>query len=287
MNRLPAERRTAVIKALVEGNSIRATCRLTGTAKGTVIRLLAEIGEACHALHDRLVRNVPAKRLQADEIWSFCHAKARNVPARLQGKPGIGDLWTWVCIDADTKLAISYLVGQRDSGEATVFMRDLVSRLAGRAQLTTDGFPGYLQAVEEAFGWNGVDYAMLVKLYGAGHEIDRGYSPPVCVGCERHWIMGKPDNASVSTSFVERSNLTLRMQQRRFTRLTNAFSKKAANHAYAVALHFAHYNFCRVHQTLTKAAKGIYRTPAMAAGLTDHVWTVADLVALLDQKAAA
>lgn len=260
---------------------------MTGTAKGTVLRLLAEIGEACDAFHDRAVRNIKAKRLQADEIWSFCHAKARNVPAHLEGKPGVGDLWTWVVLDADTKLAISYLVGQRDQGEATVFMQDLVSRLAGRAQLTTDGFPGYLKAVEEAFGWNGVDYAMLIKIYGAGHEVDRGYSPPVCVGAEKHWIMGKPARAHVSTSFVERQNLTMRMQMRRFTRLTNAFSKKAENHAHAVALHFVHYNFCRPHTTLTKAARGIYRTPAMAAGLADHVWTVADLVALLDQKAAA
>src|SRR6266540_3542389 len=284
MNRLSAERRTAVIKALVEGNSIRATCRLTGAAKGTVLRLLTEIGEACYQLHDRMVRNVKARKIQCDEIWSFCHAKARNVPVRLAGKPGIGDLWTWVALDADSKLAITWLVGQRDTGEGIVFMRDLVSRLASRVQLTTDGFPGYLKAVEEAFGWNGVDYAMLVKIYGTGHEIDRGYSPPVCVGAEKHWIMGKPDKAAVSTSYVERSNLTMRMQMRRFTRLTNAFSKKAENHAHAVALHFVHYNFCRPHQTLTKAARGVYRTPAMAAGLTDHVWKIEDLVALLDQN---
>jgi len=284
MNKLSAERRTAVIQALCEGNSIRATCRLTGTAKGTVLRLLGEIGEACAAFHDRTVRNIKAKRLQADEIWSFCHAKARNVPEHRMGEPGVGDLWTWVVMDADTKLAISYLVGQRETGEATVFMRDLVSRLAGRVQLTTDGFPGYLKAVEEAFGWNGVDYAMLVKIYGAGHEIDRGYSPPVCVGAEKHWVMGRPDRAHVSTSYVERQNLTMRMQMRRFTRLTNAFSKKAANHAHAVALNFLHYNFCSPHQTLTRAAKGIYRTPAMAAELTDRVWTVADIVGLLDRN---
>lgn len=166
-------------------------------------------------------------------------------------------------------------------------MRDLASRLVRRPQLTTDGFPGYLKAVEEAFGWNGVDYAMLVKLYGAGHETDRGYSPPVCTGAVKTWIMGKPVESKVSTSYVERQNLTVRMQMRRFTRLTNAFSKKAENHAHAVALHFAHYNFCRPHQTLTRAAKGIHRTPAMAAGLTDRVWAVADLVALIDQKDAA
>lgn len=284
MNKLTVERRIAVVQALVEGNSIRATCRMTGTAKGTVLRLVAEIGTACAQFHDRTVRNIKAKRLQADEIWSFCHAKARNVPAHLEGKLGIGDLWTWVALDADTKLAISYLVGQRDQGEATVFMRDLVSRLARRPQLTTDGFPGYLQAVEEAFGWNGVDYAMLIKQYGAGHETDRGYSPPICTGAIKTWVMGKPVKKDVSTSYVERQNLTMRMQMRRFTRLTNAFSKKAENHARAVALHFAHYNFCRSHTTLTRAAKGIYRTPAMVAGLTNHVWTVADLVALIDQK---
>src|SRR5438874_6540341 len=274
MNRLSAERRTAVIKALVEGNSIRATCRMTGTAKGTVLRLVAEIGAACAQFHDRTVRNIKAKRLQADEIWSFCHAKARNVPAHLEGKPGIGDLWTWVALDADTKLAITYLVGQRDAGEATVFMRDLVSRLTRRPQLTTDGFPGYLQAVEEAFGWNGVDYAMLIKIYGAGHEVDRGYSPPVCVGAEKHWIMGKPNRAHVSTSFVERQNLTMRMQMRRFTRLTNGFSKKVDNHRHSVALHYMHYNFCRIHQTLKV-------TPAMEAGITDHVWEVGELCALM------
>ena len=287
MNKLPAERRTAIVRALVEGNSVRGTGRLTGTAKGTILRLVADLGDACARLHDQMVRDIKATHLQADEIWSFCHAKARNVPDARKGESGLGDLWTWVCLDADTKLAISYLVGQRDSGEATQFMFDLVSRLAGRVQLTTDGFPGYLRAVEEAFGWNNVDYAMLVKIYGSGHEIDRGYSPPVCVGAEKHWVMGKPDAAHVSTSFVERSNLTMRMQMRRFTRLTNAFSKKAENHAHAVALHFAYYNFCRPHTTLTKAAKGVYRTPAMAAGLTDHVWTVADLVALLDEKVAA
>ncbi len=287
MNKLSSERRTAVIKALVEGNSVRATCRIAGTAKGTVLRLLAEVGGACYRLHDRTVRNIKARKIQCDEIWSFCHAKARNVPPQLEGKPGVGDLWTWVALDADTKLAISWLVGQRDTGEGTVFMRDLVSRLANRVQLTTDGFPGYLRAVEEAFGWNGVDYAMLVKLYGPGLETDRGYSPPVCTGAVKTWVMGKPKGHHVSTSYVERQNLTMRMQMRRFTRLTNAFSKKAENHAHAVALHFVHYNFCRPHTTLTKAARGIYRTPAMAAGLADHVWTVADLVALLDQKAAA
>src|SRR5207302_8684691 len=235
------------------------------------------IGTACADFHDRSVRNIKAKRLQADEIWSFCHAKARNVPAHLEGKPGIGDLWTWVALDADTKLAITYLVGQRDAGEATVFMRDLVSRLAGRAQLTTDGFPGYLKAVEEAFGWNGVDYAMLIKIYGAGHETDRGYSPPICTGAIKTWVMGKPVRKDISTSYVERQHLTMRMQMRRFTRLTNAFSKKLDNLKAAVSLHFMYYNFCRRHQTLRV-------TPAMEAGLANHQWSIAELVGLLDKR---
>jgi len=200
MNKLTTERRIAVVKALIEGNSIRATCRMLGTAKGTVLRLLAEIGEACAAFHDRTVQNVAAKRVQCDEIWSFCHAKARNLPAKLEGKPGFGDVWTWVGLDADTKLAISWLVGDRGTGEGLVFLRDLASRLANRVQLTTDGFHGYHRAVEEVFGWNGVDYAMLVKLYGRGRETDHGYSPPRCTGTRRDWVMGKPDESHVSTS---------------------------------------------------------------------------------------
>jgi IS1 family transposase len=284
MNRLSAERRTAVIQALCEGNSIRATCRMTGTAKGTVLRLLERIGAACMAYHDRAVRNVAARRVQVDEIWSFCHAKARNVPERLKGKPGIGDLWTWVALDANTKLAISYYVGQRTPEAGTRFMYDLHGRLANRVQLTTDGFAGYYRAVFRAFDWGTVDYAMLVKKYGAERSDETRYSPPVCVGADKHPLMGRPDPDHISTSYVERQNLTMRMQMRRFTRLTNAFSKKAANHRAAVALHFAHYNFCRVHHTLTKAKGGIHQTPAMAAGLTDRVWKVADLVALLEPE---
>src|SRR5215472_15174613 len=207
MDRLSAERRTAVIQALVEGNSIRATCRLTETAKGTVLSLLEQVGEACRKLHDERVRNLTVKRIQADEIWSFCHAKARNVPAERVAEAGLGDLWTWLAMDADTKLVVTYLVGQRESGEATEFMLDLVHRLANRVQLTTDGFPGYLRAVENAFGWNGVDYGMLVKIYKGSHATDRGYSPAVCVGADKHVVMGKPNKDHVSTSFVERANL--------------------------------------------------------------------------------
>jgi IS1 family transposase len=287
MNKLTAERRCAVVNALVEGSSIRATARMTGTAKGTILRLLAELGDACWRFHDKTVRGLKTNLVQCDEIWSFTYGKARNLPPELQGRKGLGDTWTWVGLDADSKLAVSWLVGDRDAEVGVVFLRDLASRLAHRVQLTTDGHNAYLTAVEGAFGWNGVDYAMLVKLYGPGLETDRGYSPPRCTGAMKHWVMGKPVEEEVSTSYVERQNLTMRMQMRRFTRLTNAFSKKIENHAHAVALHFVHYNFCRPHQTLTKAAKGIHQTPAMVAGLTNRVWTVADIVALLDQKAAA
>lgn len=281
MNKLTHERRARVIQALIEGNSIRATCRLTGTAKGTVLTLLGQVGEACWRLHDQKARKLTTKRVQCDEIWSFVGCKQRNIEL---GKRGAGDVWTWVALDAETKLAISWRVGDRGPDTAGVFMRDVAARLANRVQLTTDGHSVYLTAVEEAFGWNGVDYSMLMKLYESERGAGQRYSPPACTGTVKTWVMGRPDDRHVSTSFVERSNLTMRMQMRRFTRLTNAFSKKVQNHTYAVHLHFLHYNFCRPHQTLTKKAKGIYRTPAMAAGLTDRVWTVADIVALLDQN---
>jgi|SRR5579859_4767683 len=287
MNKLTAERQARVIQALIEGNSIRATCRLTGTAKGTVLRLLAQIGEACWTFHDRTVRNVKAKRVQMDEIWSFTYGKQRNLPPEMDGKEGVGDTWTWVGLDADSKLAISWRVGDRGPATGVPFVKDVASRLANRVQLTTDGHGVYLTAVEQAFGWQGVDYSQIVKVYASTRGAGQRYSPPTCVGAYRAQVMGRPREADVSTSFVERQNLTLRMQMRRFTRLTNAFSKKVQNHAYAVSLHFVHYNFCRPHQTLTKQAKGIHRTPAMAAGLTNRVWTVLDLVSLLDQKAAA
>ena len=279
MNKLSAERRTAIVAALVEGNSIRSVCRITGTAKGTVLKLLAELGDACRAYHDATVRGVTVRRVQCDEIWSFCYSKARNVPDEKRGEAG--DVWTWVGLDADTKLAVSWLVGPRDYESAEAFVRDIANRLATRTQLSTDGNTVYLQAVENVFGWAGVDYAMLRKIFGPAKGSGR-YSPAECIGAEKVVIMGSPDEWHISTSFVERQNLTMRMQMRRFTRLTNGFSKKAENHAAAVALHFMHYNFCRVHQTLTKAAKGVYRTPAMAAGLTDRVWTVAELISLLE-----
>lgn len=279
MNKLPDARRAAIVRCLVEGNSIRATARMTGTAKATVLKLLVEVGEFCSAYQDHVLRNLPCTRIEADEIWAFCGAKARNAK-----QDGHGDIWTFTAICADTKLMVSWLVGDRSIGNAVSFMEDVAARLANRVQLTTDGHHMYLTAVENAFGWAGVDYAMLIKSYGQPFDKDasRRYSPPVCTGAEKHWVMGNPDKGLVSTSYVERANLTMRMQMRRFTRLTNAFSKKAENHAHAVSLHFMHYNFCRVHQTLTKAQGGVHTTPAMAAGVTDHVWKVEEILGLMN-----
>lgn len=280
MNRLSAVRRTAIIAALVEGNSVRATCRITGTAKGTVLKLLAEVGEACLTFQRAQLVVLPCKRIQCDEVWSFIGAKERNVARSLKGT-GLGDVWTWTAICADTKVVPCWHVGSRDAEAGRLFMEDLASRLAARVQLTTDGHKAYLSAVEGAFGWNGVDYAMLVKLYGEAPDGARRYSPPEVVGTEVHWIMGNPDPMHVSTSFAERQNLTMRMNMRRFTRLTNAFSKKLENHMHALSLHFMHYNFCRPHMTLTKANGGIHTTPAMAARVADHVFKLEEIVALL------
>jgi IS1 family transposase len=273
MNCLDAKTRAQVIRCLVEGCSIRATVRMTGAAKNTVVKLLADMGEACARFHDQHVRNLKVRRLQCDEIWCFVGCKRKNATPEKKAE-GWGDVWTWVGIDADTKLVVSYLVGGRDGGWAHDFMQDCASRIRGRVQLTTDGHKAYLDAVEDAFGID-VDFATLTKIYGAPTEEEqRRYSPAKCIGCDMKTVIGKPDPAHVSTSYVERQNLTMRMQMRRFTRLTNGFSKKAENHAHAVALHYMHYNFCRVHQTVRV-------TPAMEAGITDHVWSVDDLVALL------
>jgi IS1 family transposase len=276
MNRLSIERRAKVISALVEGNSIRATCRMTGTAKGTVIRLLAEVGKACGKYQNKTFRNLPCKHIQCDEIWSFCYAKQRNVPEDKQGWLGYGDVWTWVAIDADTKLVLSWLIGLRDAGCAYEFMDDLKSRLANRVQLTTDGNKVYLWAVEDTFGPE-VDYAMLVKLYGKEPESETRYSPAQCTGANPTIIQGNPDPDLISTSFVERQNLTMRMSMRRFTRLTNAFSKKIENLEYAVALHFMYYNFARPHKTL---ANPYPRTPAMATGISNHIWSIEEIAKL-------
>lgn len=273
MNKLSPAKRTQIVAALVEGNSIRATCRMTDTAKGTVLKLLVDLGRACEDYHRQTVVNVESKRVQCDEIWSFVGCKEKNVPEEKKGRTDIGDVWTWTALDADTKLMVSWFVGGRDAGFAQVFMNDVASRIAGRVQLTTDGHHAYLTAVSEAFGTE-IDYAMLVKVYGEPTNPEKRYSPAECKGTQKFVISGRPEMAKVSTSYVERQNLTMRMSMRRFTRLTNAFSKKVENHEAAVALHFMHYNFCRIHQTLRI-------TPAMAAGITDHVWEVSDLVALL------
>lgn len=278
MNQLLLEHRAAIVRALVEGNSIRATARLTGTSKDTVLKLLVDVGEFCSIYQDHKLRKLTAKRVQCDEIWSFVGAKAKQVS---NGAKGAGDVWTWTAMDADSKLMITWAVGKRDSATGKDFMADVASRLAHRVQLTSDGHRGYLDAVEEAFG-SAVDYAQLVKLYGRDQGEQRRYSPAVCVGAIKQRVTGNPDEAYVSTSYAERANLTMRMGMRRFTRLTNAFSKKVENHGHAIALHFMHYNFCRPHQTLTKAAKGVHTTPAMAAGLTNRVWKIEDLMWLMD-----
>ncbi len=272
--------RTAVIAALVEGCSIRSTSRMSGVARNTVTKLLLDLAKVCAEYSDAHLVNLPCKRLQVDEIWEFCYAKAKNVPPAKKGVFGYGDVWTFVAIDADTKLVPSWLVGSRDIGSATELMQDLVSRLSGRVQLTTDGLKAYLSAVEDAFGGD-VDYGMLNKIYAnAPSGPETRYSPAECTGCEKRVIVGNPDAKHVSTSYVERQNLTMRMSMRRFTRLTNGHSKKVENHAAAIAVHFAYYNFCRVHSSL---GKGV--TPAMAAGVESRKWEIADLIALLPDSA--
>jgi IS1 family transposase len=276
MNKLTVDKRSQVVSALVEGNSIRATVRMTGAAKNTIVKLLIELGEACLKYQDKTLRNLTCKRIQCDEIWSFCYAKDKNVPEDKRSTFGYGDVWTWVAIDADTKLVASFMVGSRSSQTAKTFIDDLAGRLANRVQLTTDGHRAYLQAVEDAFGAN-IDYAMLIKLYGGDSEQEKRYSLAECIGTREVGVTGRPDPKRISNSHVERQNLTMRMSMRRFTRLTNAFSKKVDNHFWAIALHYMHYNFRRVHQTLRV-------TPAMEAGVADHVWTVEELVRLLDSN---
>jgi IS1 family transposase len=273
-NVLSTAKRVQIISALVEGVSVRAAARMFDVSKDTVMKLGVEMGEACARYQDETLRDLTCKRLQVDEIWSFVYAKAKNVPAGKAGVFGVGDVWTFTAIDAETKLIPSFLIGSRDGGSATEFLQDLAGRLVNRVQLTADGHKMYLSAVDDAFGGE-IDFAQLVKLYGAdAAEGEKRYSPAVCIGCERTAVTGQPDPRHVSTSYVERSNLTVRMSVRRFTRLTNAFSKKLRNHAAAVGLFTAHYNFCRLHQT-------IRCTPAMAAGVTTRVWSIADLVGLL------
>lgn len=275
MNQLDTAKRAAIVRCLVEGNSIRATVRMTGAAKNTVTKLLVELGQACEAYQSEALYGLTCQRIQVDEIWSFCYAKAKNVPPEMHAKRGVGDVWTWVAIDADTKLVPCWAIGGRDAGTARAFLHDLAGRLANRIQLTSDGHQAYLVSVPDAFGTD-IDYAQLVKLYGVINEYspEQRYSPGTCCGAKPNAICGNPDPDHVSTSFVERNNLTMRMGMRRFTRLTNAFSKKIDNLAHAVALHFMHYNFARKHQTLKT-------TPAIAAGVTDKIWTAEDIVGLL------
>ena len=276
MNKLDRKTRAQILHLLCEGSSIRAVTRLTGASKNTVSKLLVDAGRACAAYQDRVLRNLTCKRVQVDEIWSFVRVKGGNVAKAKVASADAGDVWTWIALDADTKLIASFYVGDRTYNSACEFIGDLAERLSGRIQLTSDGHRAYLVAVEEAFG-NDIDYARLVKIYGqdGGKSPERRYSPPVCIGAEKHPTIGNPDPDHISTSYVERQNLTMRMNMRRFTRLTNGFSKKIENHACAVSLHSMFYNFVRIHQTLKVS-------PAMAAGVTDRLWEMTDLVEMIE-----
>jgi IS1 family transposase len=274
MNKLSIEKRAQVVGCLVEGMSIRSTVRITGAAKNTVTKLVVELGAACAEYQDKALRDLPCKRVECDEIWSFCYAKEKNVPQDLKGQLGYGDIYTWTALCADTKLIASFMVGKRDAEYGNAFMLDLASRLKNRIQLTTDGHKVYLNAVENAFGHD-IDYAMLIKVYGkATKDDERKYSPVECTGTEIVTITGDPEEKHISTSYVERQNLTMRMSMRRFTRPTNGFSKKIENHFFATALYFMYYNFGRIHKTLRV-------TPAMEAGISDHVWTLEEIAGLV------
>jgi IS1 family transposase len=276
MNRLGLERGARIIGCLVEGNSLRATARMTDTAINTVVKLLVDAGKACSEYQNQALRKLTCKRLQCDEIWAFCYAKHKNVPEDKKGLFGYGDVWTWTAICAETKLVPSWLVGNRDAETASVFMEDLASRLAHRVQLTTDGLKAYIDAVDGAFGID-IDYAMLVKMYGESTEakVQKRYSPAEFVASKKEAMTGSPERKHISTSYAERQNLTMRMCMRRFTRLTNAFSKKVENLAHAVSLHFMYYNFGRIHKTLRVA-------PAMEAGVSNHLWSLEEIAALAD-----
>ena len=279
MNRLPHGKRAQALQMMAEGILLRAMTRLTGISRTTLIKLLEDAGHAFSEYQDRVLVNLPYKRIQVDEAWAFCYAKQKNVPTAKAAPEGAGDIWTWVGLDADTKLVASWYVGARDSEAAMTFIDDLAPRLASRVQLTSDGHKPYLEAIEGAFGAD-IDYAMLVKVYGAAPEGQRRYSPAICTGAHKHRVEGNPDPKHVSTSFVERNNLSMRMGNRRMTRLTNAFSKKAENHAHMMAIYFMHYNFVRIHQTLRV-------TPAMAAGVTPKLWEMSDLVKVLEDWEAS
>jgi IS1 family transposase len=279
MNKLPLAKRVQILSLLCEGVSMRSISRAVDVSINTVAKMLVDAGEACAAFHDEKVRSVKAKRVQVDEIWSFTAAKQKNVPNMKKPVDGAGDTWTWTALDADSKLIVQWFVGGRDGYSAKLFIDDLATRLANRVQLTSDGLRAYLDAVDGAFGAD-VDCAQLVKLYGDAPEAQKRYSPAECIGCRKTVVEGNPDPAHISTSYVERSNLSLRMHNRRFTRLTNAFSKKFESHVHALAIYFVFYNFVRIHKTLRV-------TPAMAASLTDRLMTMEDVVALIDAREAA
>jgi IS1 family transposase len=278
MNKLPVATRVQILSMLVEGSSLRSISRIVGVSINTVTKLLVDAGRTCAEFHDRNVRKVEPKHLQCDEIWNFCYSKKKNLPTAKAAPEGAGDVWTWTAIDAESKLMVSWLMGSRDSNCAYQFLRDLRTRVAGRPQITTDGHKPYIQGMAAAFG-DDVDYAQLVKLFGpdTGAGSERRYSPPVCIGTRTHVISGSPDKDHVNTSFAERQNLTMRMSMRRFTRLTNAFSKKFENQAHMLAIYFVHYNWMRKHKTLGT-------TPAIAAGLTPNQMTMADIVQLIDSR---
>lgn len=278
MNKLNTEERARVVAALLEGNSLRSTTRMTGVHRTTILKLLVELGEACSDYQNKTLVNLPCKRIQCDEIWSFVYSKEKNTTPEMKAE-GAGDCWIWVGMDADTKLIVSWLAGPRDPLAALEFMHDLAARLANRVQLTTDGHKPYLFAVKSAFE-DDIDYAQLVKLYGPSREgagAESRYSPAACIGSRKKARIGEPDRKHISTSYIERQNLTMRMSMRRFTRLTNGFSKKVENHCHQIALHYMWYNFGRIHQTLRV-------TPAMAAGVSDHVWSVAEIIGLLEKS---
>jgi len=274
MNKLTSEKRAQALQMMAEGISLRAMTRLTGISRTTLIKLLEDAGRAFSEYQDRKLVNLPCKRIQVDEAWAFCYAKQKNVASAKAAPAGAGDIWTWVGLDADTKLAVSFYVGNRDGEAALEFVTDLAGRLANRVQLTSDGHKAYLNAIEEAFGAD-IDYAQLVKIYGPALEGQRRYSPAECTGAIKRRVEGNPDPKHVSTSYSERLNLNIRTGNRRMTRLTNAFSKKAENHAHMMAIYFMHYNFVRIHQTLKV-------TPAMAAGVTTKLWEMSDMVAVLE-----
>lgn len=278
MNRLSDAKRAAIVRCLIEGNSVRSTARITATSKATVLKLLVEVGEFCSLYSDMVLRNLPCGRIEIDEIWAFVGAKARNAK-----HPGQGDIWTFTCIDPDTKLMVSWLVGSRTVDTASAFMIDVAGRMAGKVQLSTDGHNMYETAVRAGFDHRTVAWAMVIKTFGQPPATEqRRYSPAICTGVEKRRCIGSPDPDLVSTSMIERSNYMLRTTTRRFTRLSSAFSKKAENHAHAVSLAFMAYNFVTPHGTLTKARGGLKTTPAMAAGVTGRPWSVEDLLSKMD-----